>query len=283
MLTRKDLKFKLAKRHKEFAVRQFAEFMKPTDVVTAIMEQFKTELTADIEKYSEGEIRRYLSHNFWTLDPKNGKMPEKFKLLYNQHKQFYLKTYSDSYLRYPRNVIRELDTLYEKCAEQLENADPDKVRQLVPIMLKIIQTVRNIIDAIPSDELEKEDETLHKTVDILRVFDEIMENSDPLAEEDEQKLRELLQTEAPFEEIRKFIEDLRCKDHDIYVVRHTDRDPKDKPDYIRGRAYKSRLLPGMKWERICHQQLLGVPSYKKHTVEALSESPTSDEIFTHPK
>lgn len=247
ILTRKDLKFKLAKRHKEFAVRQFAQFMKPTDVVTAVIEQFKTELTTDIEKYGEGEIRRYLSHNFWTLDPKNGKMPEKFKSLYHQHKQLYLKTYSDSYIRYPRNVVRELDTLYEKCAEQLKNADPDKVRQLVPTMLKIIQTVRGIIDAIPFDELEKEEETLHKTVDILRVYAEIMEDADPLAEEDEQKLKELLQTEAPFEEIRKFIEHLRCKDHDIYFVRYSDQDPKkDRPDYIRGRAYKSRLLPGSK-------------------------------------
>ena len=48
MLTRKDLKFKLAKRHKEFVVRQFARFMKPTDVVTAVIEQFKTELADDI-------------------------------------------------------------------------------------------------------------------------------------------------------------------------------------------------------------------------------------------
>ena len=247
MLTRKDLKFKLAKRHKEFAVRQFAQFMKPIDVVTAVTEQFKTELATDIEKYGEGEIRRYLSHNFWTLDPKNGKMPEKFKPLYEQHKQLYLKTYSDSYLRYPRNAIRELDTLYEKCAEQLENADPNKVRQLVPTMLKIIQTVRSTIDAIPFDELEKEEETLYKTVDILRIYSEIMEDADPLAEEDEQKLKKLLQTEAPFEEIRKFIEYLRCKDHDIYMVRHSHQDPKkDRPDFIRGRVYKSLLLQGLK-------------------------------------
>lgn len=246
MLTRKDLKFKLAKRHKEFAVRQFAQFMKPTDVVTAVIEQFKTELAADIEKYGEGEVRRYLSHNFWTLDPKNGKMPEKFKVLYDQHKQLYLKTYSDSYLRHPRNVVKELDTLYEKCTEQLENADPDKVRQLVPTMLKIIQTVRSTLDAIPFDQLEKEEETLHKTLDILMHYAEIMEEPDPLAEEDEQKLRKLLQTEAPFEEIRKFVEYLRCKDQDIFMVRHSDRHLKDPPDYIRGRAYKSMLRPDPK-------------------------------------
>ena len=80
--------------------------MKPTDVVTAVMEQFGTELAADIEKYGEGEIRRYLSHNFWTLNPKNGKMPEKFEELFETNKQLYLKTYSDSYLRHPRNVVR---------------------------------------------------------------------------------------------------------------------------------------------------------------------------------
>ena len=128
MLKRKDLKFRLANRHKEFAIIQFAQFMKPTDVVTAVMEQFKTELAADIEKYGAGEIRRYLSHNFWTLNPKNGKMPEKFNELFETHKQLYLKTYTDSYLRHPRNVIKELDALYEKCPQQLENADPAKTR-----------------------------------------------------------------------------------------------------------------------------------------------------------
>ena len=244
MLTRKDLKFRLANRHKEFAVRQFAQFMKPTDVVTAVIEQFKTELTADIEKHGEGEVRRYLSHNFWTLDPKNGKMPEKFTPFYDQHKQLYLKTYSDSYLRHPRNVVRELDTLYEKCAEQLENADPNKVRQLVPTMLKIIQTIRNTIDAIPFDELEKEEETLHKTLDVLRYYGETMAEPDPLAEEDEQKLRELLQTEAPFEEIRKFIEYLRCKDQEIFMVRRSDQHSKNPPDFIRGRAFKIGPLLG---------------------------------------
>ncbi len=242
MLKRKDLKFRLANRHKEFAIIQFAQFMKPTDVVTAVMEQFKTELAADIEKYGEGEIRRYLSHNFWTLNPKNGKMPEKFNELFETHKQLYLKTYTDSYLRHPRNVVRELDTLYEKCAEQLENADPAKTRQLVPTMLKIIQTLKSIIDAIPFDELEKENE-LFQTVKILTHLGGAIEKPDPLEEEDEQKLRELLKTESPFEEIRKFVEYLRCKDQDIFFVQPSDRDTKEGPDVIRGRPIKLTFLP----------------------------------------
>ena len=108
MLKRKDLKFRLATRHKEFAIIQFAQFMKPTDVVTAVMEQFKTELAADIEKYGAGEIRRYLSHNFWTLNPKNGKMPEKFKELFETHKQLYLNTYTDSYSATPETSSENL-------------------------------------------------------------------------------------------------------------------------------------------------------------------------------
>lgn len=242
MLKREDLKFRLSVRHKEFAVCQFAEFMKPTDVVTAVIAQFKTELAADIEKYGEGEVRRYLSHNFWALNPKNGKMPEKFKERFEKHKQLYLKTYSHSYLRHPRNVVRELDTLYEKCTEQLENADPDKARQLMPTMLKIIQTVRNTIDAIPFDELEKEDK-LFETVQLLNHLSGEIEKPDPLAEEDEQKLRELLKTESPFEEIRKFVEYLRCKDQDILFVQPSNRDPKEGPDIIRGRPIKFTLFP----------------------------------------
>ncbi|MCY3744081.1 MAG: hypothetical protein OXH00_23965 [Candidatus Poribacteria bacterium] len=242
MLKRKDLKFRLANRHKEFAVIQFAQFMKPTDVVTAVMEQFKTELAADIEKYGAGEIRRYLSHNFWTLNPKNGKMPEKFTELFETHKQLYLNTYNDSYLRHPRNVVKELDTLYEKCTQQLENAEPDKARQLMPTMLKIIQTVRNTIDAIPLDELEKED-GLFQTIKILTHFGGEIEKPDPLAEEDEQKLRELLKTESPFEEIRKFVEYLRCKDQDVFLVQPSNRDPKEGPDVIRGRPITITFLP----------------------------------------
>ena len=242
MLKRKDLKFRLSVRHKEFAIIQFAQFMKPTDVVTAVMEQFKTELAADIEKYGEGEIRRYLSHNFWTLNPKNGKMPEKFKERFETHKLLYLRSYSDSYLRHPRNVIKELDALYEKCTQQLEDADPDKARQLMLTMLKIIQTVKATVDAIQFDELEKED-ALFETVKFLEGFDGEIEKPDPLAEEDEQKLRELLKTESPFEEIRKFVEYLRCKDQDIFLVQPSNRDPKEGPDIIRGRTIKLMLFP----------------------------------------
>ncbi len=236
MLKRKDLKFRLSTRHKEFAVCQFAEFMKPTDVVTAVMEQFKTELAADIEKYGKGEIRRYLSHNFWTLNPKNGKMPEKFKELFETHKQQYLKTYSDSYLRHPRNVIKELDNLYERCTQQLENAEPDKARQLVPTMLKIIQTIRGTIDAIPFDQLENEEDEFEK-VWISMELDSIMATPDPLDEEDEQKLKELINTEAPFEKIRNFIEYLRCKDQDIFIISSVRNDEWGKSEYIRGRRF----------------------------------------------
>ena len=236
MLKRKDLKFRLANRHKEFAVIQFAQFMKPTDVVTAVMEQFKTELTADIEKYGEGEIRRYLSHNFWTLNPKNGKMPEKFKELFEGHKRQYLKTYSDSYLRHPRNVVRELDTLYEKCTQQLENADPDKARQLMPTMLKIIQTLKSTIDTIPFDELENEEDEFEK-VQIAMALRSLMGTPDPLDEEDEQKLKELLDTDAPFEKIRNFIEYLRCKNHDIFLVVPMRDSERGEQFYIRGRRF----------------------------------------------
>ena len=234
MLKRKDLKFRLSARHKEVAVSQFAEFMKPTDVVTAVIEQFKTELAADIEQYGEGEIRRYLAHNFWTLNPKNGKMPEKFKELYEAHKQQYLKTYSDSYLRHPRNVVRELDTLYEKCTEQLQNAEPDKARQLMPTMLKIIQTVRNTIDAIPFDQLENEEDELEK-VQVGMALASEMAMPDPLEEEDVQKLKELLNTDAPFEKIRNFVEYLRCKNHEIFSVVPMRDDEQGKQLYLRGR------------------------------------------------
>ena len=237
VLKRKDLKFRLAKRHKEFAVIQFAQFMKPTDVVTAVMEQFKTELATDIEKYGEGEIRRYLSHNFWALNPKNGKMSEEFKKLFERYKQIYLKTYSNSYLRHPRNVVKELDTLYEKCTEQLENADPDKARQLIPTMLKIIQTLQNTIEAIPFDELENEEDEFKK-VQLINTLHWEMATADPLDEEDELKLKELLQTEGPFEKIRNFIEYLRCKDQTIFcIVSHDGNHKGREPQYIRGRRF----------------------------------------------
>lgn len=241
MLTRKDLKFRLANRHKEFAIRQFARFMKPMDVVTAVIEQFKTELAADIKKHGEGEVRRYLARNFWTLDPKNGKMPEKFKVLYDQHKQYYLKTYSDSYLRHPRNVVKELDALYERCTEQLESAEPDKTRQLVPTMLKIIQTVRNTLDAIPFDELENEEDEF-ETVQIASALHWVMATPDPLDEEDEQTLRELLQAETPFEKIRNFIEYLRCKNQEIFVVSPMRDSERGSQKYIRGRSFEF-LMP----------------------------------------
>ena len=243
MLKRKDLKFKLSKRHKEFAVIQFAQFMKPTDIVTAVMEKFKTELATDIEKYGEGEIRRYLSHNFWTLDPKNGKMSTEFKDIFEQHKEKYLTSYTDSYLRYPRNVVRELDALYEKCTEQLKNGDPDKARQLVPTMLKIVQTAQNTIDAIPFDELEKKDKL--RDVRIAMHVADVFQIPDPLEEEDQEKLRELLETEASFDEIREFVERLRCQGLDIFAVHPVKINHKGEPGtvtFIRGRIFEC-LMP----------------------------------------
>lgn len=242
MLKRNDLKFKLTKRHKKFAIAQFAQFMKPTNVVTAVIEQFKSELVTDIEKHGEGEIRRYLSHNFWALDPKNGKMSEEFKTLFEQHKKQYLKTYADSYLLHPRNVVRELDALYEKCTEQLANADPDKTRQLVPTMLKIIQTLRSTIEAIPFDEPENEEDEF-EAVEVATHLHWIMATPDPLDQEDEQKLKELLQQENPFEEIRAFIEYLRCKNQSIFFVHPTRDDDNLTTDYIRGRRFHF-LFPG---------------------------------------
>ncbi len=216
MLKRKDLKFRLANRHKEFAVAQFAQFMKPTDVVTAVMEKFETELAIDKEKYGEGEIRRYLSHNFWVLDPKNRKMPEKFKEHYELTKRQYLKIYADSYLSHPRNIIRELDTLYEKCTQQLENGDPDKIRQLVPTMLKIIQAIQNTLNAIPPEEMESEEKILEK-IQVVHLLNWTMVTPDPLEEKEAQTLKEMIEANAPFEEIRHFVEYLRCKNQDVYV------------------------------------------------------------------
>ena len=161
MLKRKDLKFKLSKRHKEFAVIQFAHFMRP------------------------------------------------------------------------KEVVKELDTLYDKCTEQLENADPDKMKQLVPTMLKIIQTIQSTINAIPFDEIENEEDEF-ETVAIHLHLKWVMGTPDPLDEEDEQKLREMLQTEAPFEKIRNFIEYLRCKNQDILGVRRKGGGPQE---YIRGRRF----------------------------------------------
>ena len=147
------------------------------------------------------------------------------------------------YLRHPRNVVRELDTLYEKCAEQLENADPDKVRQLVPTMLKIVQTVRNTLDAIPFDELENEEDEF-ETLLIGSHLSSMMATADPLDEEDEQTLKKLLPTEAPFEKIRDFIEYLRCKNQNIFCAVSDRTDLRDKTLYIRGR-YFELLMPGM--------------------------------------
>ena len=87
----------------------------------------------------------------------------------------------------------------------------------MPTMLKIIQTLRNTLDAIPFDELENEEEELEKA-QVAMVLNSEMAVPDPLEEEDEQKLKELLDTDAPFEKIRNFVEYLRCKNHHIFAV-----------------------------------------------------------------
>ncbi|MDE0010180.1 MAG: hypothetical protein OXU36_03485 [Candidatus Poribacteria bacterium] len=104
-------------------------------------------------------------------------------------------------------------------------------------MIKIIQAVRNTIESIPFDELENEEDEFKK-VQIVGEFDSVMATPDPLDEEDELKLKELLQAEAPFEKIRNFIEYLRCKDQNILFVVPDGGNHKGKePEYIRGRRF----------------------------------------------
>ena len=117
--------------------------------------------------------------------------------------------------------------------EQLQNAEPDKARQLVPTMLKIIQTIRTTIDAIPFD-LENEEDELEKA-QVAMVLNSEMAVPDPLEEEDVQKFKELLDTDAPFEKIRHFVEYLRCKDHHIFAVIPVRDDERGKQLFLRGR------------------------------------------------
>lgn len=104
-------------------------------------------------------------------------------------------------------------------------------------MLKIIQAIRNTIEAIPIDELENEEEEL-KRVQVHLHMQDIFGIPDPLEEEDEQILRKLLQTEASFEEIRKFVEYVRCKDLEIFGVDGIRGGPPNELLFIRGRIFE---------------------------------------------
>lgn len=103
-------------------------------------------------------------------------------------------------------------------------------------MLKIIQTIKSTIDGIPFDQLENEEDEFEK-VQVGMALNSVMATPDPLDEEDEQKLKELLERDAPFEKIRNFIEYLRCKNQDIFCVVPMRDSERGDQFYIRGRRF----------------------------------------------
>lgn len=74
------------------------------------------------------------------------------------------------------------------------------------------QTLTKEIEAILFDEIEKDEE---ERAQIVEHYDWLLANPDPLNEKDEQKLKEMHQNQAAFEEIRDFPEYLKYKNQKI--------------------------------------------------------------------
>ena len=130
---------KLAEKHKQFAVRRFARFMKVQDLVKEFMAEFEDDLYGIFGDFSPPhEQRNRLSSLFRRLNITHSQFPEKYRSLFNEDREKFLADYRDTSLHIPDNVTRELEALYGLTREL---AYQQREAKYITIALQILKTI----------------------------------------------------------------------------------------------------------------------------------------------
>ncbi len=130
---------KLAEKHKQFAVRRIARFMKVQDIVKEFMEEFEDDLYEIFSDFSAPHEQRVrLSSLFRRLNIKHSQFPEKYRSLFNEEREKFLADYRDTSLHIPDNVTRELEALYGLTREL---AYEQREAKYITLALQILKTI----------------------------------------------------------------------------------------------------------------------------------------------
>ena len=130
---------KLAEKHKQFAVKCFAQFMKLRDIVEAFVEEFEDESRELVDKsYFGYDEKQELAALFRRLNITHSQFPEKYRALFNEERERFLAAYRDTTLHIPDNIIRELEALYGLTRELVFEEREDKY---INLALQILKTI----------------------------------------------------------------------------------------------------------------------------------------------
>lgn len=132
-----------------FVVRQFAEFVRPSQIAQNMVLLFDAECQPDITMLKEhaGEdaeavFCRFLLPRIYVLTPTNGRFPKRYEAQYTEWRDTYLKDIEASYLAHSRNRMRELDQLLQVIQSAFTDLKPNELRSATVAALEIIKEAR---------------------------------------------------------------------------------------------------------------------------------------------
>ena len=149
----------LKEKHKEFAVKSYANFMQPSDIIDAFMQQFHDDIpkppqmqqNQDPEEYNYQEeqhrksIREELRNQLRRYDIRHQEFPKKYRELFHQARHEYVSKFIDQERKCSENIINELDALYGYVMECIHGLTPsDKTLRNAQLALRIIDSITKL-------------------------------------------------------------------------------------------------------------------------------------------
>ena len=147
---------KLQDKHREYAVKCYAAFMQPSDMLDAFMLKFQDEIPElqqlkviqDTEEYNyqdeqnKKNIKEKLRNQLRRYDIRHQELPEKYRELFNQTRQEYILKYIGQEIKDANSIVQELEALYgyvKQCIYGLTPSDRT---------IKNLQIAQNLLDRI---------------------------------------------------------------------------------------------------------------------------------------
>ncbi len=146
----------LKEKHKEFAVKCYANFMQPSAIIDAFMQEFQDDIpkypqmqqNQDPEEYKYQEeqhrksIREKLRNQLRRYDINHREFPKKYRELFYKAQNEYVAKYINQEKKGSENIIQELDALYGYVKQCIYGLTPsDKTIKNAQLAHKILDSI----------------------------------------------------------------------------------------------------------------------------------------------
>ncbi len=147
---------KLQDKHREYAVKCYASFMQPSQMLDAFMQHFQDDIpkpqqiqvSQDPEEYSlqveqhRQNIKEKLRNQLRRYDIRHQEFPEKYRELFNQTRQEHMLSYIVQEIQGTDNIVQELEALYGYVKQSIYGLTPSDRT------IKNLQLAQNLLDRI---------------------------------------------------------------------------------------------------------------------------------------